>query len=51
MPESNPRGTYLVIAEALRKNIREGSITDALPSEAALMAAYRVSRNTIRRAL
>ncbi|MGW0933411.1 GntR family transcriptional regulator [Streptomyces sp. NPDC002666] len=52
MPEVSPRGTYLLIADALRKEIeqeqREGS---ALPSEATLMKAHAVSRNTIRRAL
>ncbi|MFE2423643.1 GntR family transcriptional regulator [Streptomyces hokutonensis] len=48
MPEASPRGTYLVIAELLRKEIVEGK---PLASEAALMGAYEVSRNTIRRAL
>ncbi|MPY63696.1 GntR family transcriptional regulator [Streptomyces spongiae] len=48
MSEASPRGTYLVIAEALRKEIKEG---EPLPSEAALMRSHSVSRNTIRRAL
>ncbi|MGW2710550.1 GntR family transcriptional regulator [Streptomyces sp. NPDC001356] len=48
MPEASPRGTYLVIAEALRKEIKEG---EPLPSEASLMRSHSVSRNTIRRAL
>lgn len=49
--EASPRGTYLVISEALRKAIEEGEISDALPSEADLMRTHGVSRNTIRRAL
>jgi DNA-binding FadR family transcriptional regulator len=48
VPEASPRGTYLVIAESLRKEIEEGK---SLPSEAVLMGSYDVSRNTIRRAL
>ncbi|MGW2508489.1 GntR family transcriptional regulator [Streptomyces scopuliridis] len=51
MSEASPRGTYLVISEALRKAIDGGEISDTLPSEAALMRSHRVSRNTIRRAL
>ncbi|MEV8589432.1 GntR family transcriptional regulator [Streptomyces sp. NPDC051180] len=51
MSEVSPRGTYLLIAEALRKGIEEGEWSGALPSEAELMQAYSVSRNTIRRAL
>ncbi|NGO09307.1 GntR family transcriptional regulator [Streptomyces sp. HC44] len=51
MPEASPRGTYLVIAEALRNEIEEGEGIDALPSEAGLMSSHGVSRNTIRRAL
>ncbi|MFE6070238.1 GntR family transcriptional regulator [Streptomyces sp. NPDC056525] len=50
MPEASPRGTYLVIAEALRGSVAEGDRVE-LPSEAALMRTYQVSRNTIRRAL
>ncbi|MFC8792254.1 GntR family transcriptional regulator [Streptomyces cinereoruber] len=51
MSESSPRGTYLRIADTLRKSI-ENSVQGApLPSEAALMQAHGVSRNTIRRAL
>ncbi|MEV5771705.1 GntR family transcriptional regulator [Streptomyces antimycoticus] len=48
MSEGSPRGTYLVIAEALRKEVKEG---ESLPSEAVLMRLHNVSRNTIRRAL
>lgn len=51
MPEASPRGTYLVIAEALRNEITEKQGVDALPSEAVFMEAHGVSRNTIRRAL
>ncbi|MEE1815225.1 winged helix-turn-helix domain-containing protein [Streptomyces sp. SP18ES09] len=50
MPEASPRGTYLLIAEALRQGINEAGGAD-LPSEAALMREHKVSRNTIRRAL
>ncbi|MFI9112742.1 GntR family transcriptional regulator [Streptomyces venezuelae] len=51
MPEASPRGTYLLIADTLRKDIEKGSPGDALPSEAALMREHDVSRNTVRRAL
>lgn len=51
MAEASPRGTYLVISEALRKGIEEGEISGPLPSEAALMRSHGVARNTIRRAL
>ncbi|WP_329267338.1 GntR family transcriptional regulator [Streptomyces pseudovenezuelae] len=51
MPEASPRGTYLVIAEALRSEIEAGEGSGALPSEAELMDVHGVSRNTIRRAL
>ncbi|RZD65002.1 GntR family transcriptional regulator [Streptomyces albidoflavus] len=52
MAEASPRGTYLIIADALRKEITAGQIQDgALPSEADLMARHSVARNTVRRAL
>lgn len=51
MPQGSPRGTYLVVADALRREISEGGSGDALRSEAELMKAHDVSRNTIRRAL
>ncbi|MEC4014924.1 winged helix-turn-helix domain-containing protein [Streptomyces sp. H27-D2] len=51
MSEASPRGTYLVISEALRKGVEEGEFVDALPSEADLVRSRGVSRNTIRRAL
>ncbi|WP_367320804.1 winged helix-turn-helix domain-containing protein [Streptomyces sp. HUAS ZL42] len=51
MPEASPRGTYLVIAEALRNEIEAEQGSGALPSEAEFMDMHGVSRNTIRRAL
>ncbi|MFD5322909.1 GntR family transcriptional regulator [Streptomyces sp. NPDC127092] len=51
MPEASPRGTYLLIADALRKDVAEGPEGGSLPSEADLMRAHKVSRNTVRRAL
>ncbi|MFF5298247.1 GntR family transcriptional regulator [Streptomyces sp. NPDC013161] len=51
MPQASPRGTYLQVSEALRQQIELHDEDGALPSEAALMRAHGVSRNTIRRAL
>ncbi|MFF6785505.1 GntR family transcriptional regulator [Streptomyces sp. NPDC012510] len=51
MPQASPRGTYLQVSESLRHQIQRGDGGDALPSEAALMRTYSVSRNTVRRAL
>ncbi|WP_405501178.1 GntR family transcriptional regulator [Streptomyces niveus] len=51
MTQASPRGTYLVIADALRKGIEAGEFADGLPSEAELVASHGVARNTIRRAL
>ncbi|RSS06255.1 GntR family transcriptional regulator [Streptomyces sp. WAC04189] len=51
MPQASPRGTYLQVSEALRQRIETGEIAEALPSQAALMRAYDVSRSTIERAL
>ncbi|MFE7596283.1 GntR family transcriptional regulator [Streptomyces sp. NPDC057494] len=51
MPEASPRGTYLLIADALRKDVAKESEGSSLPSEADLMRTHRVSRNTVRRAL
>ncbi|WP_328942552.1 GntR family transcriptional regulator [Streptomyces sp. NBC_00250] len=51
MAAASPRGTYLVISEILRKGIKEGEFVEVLPSEADLVDAHGVSRNTIRRAL
>ncbi|MGX1490335.1 DNA-binding GntR family transcriptional regulator [Streptomyces tendae] len=39
------------VSESLRQKISAGEITEALPSQAALMSAYDVSRSTIERAL
>ncbi|MFD4117089.1 GntR family transcriptional regulator [Streptomyces niveus] len=51
MSEASPRGTYLLISEALRKSIADNAFVDGLPSEAELMRQHGVARNTIRRAL
>jgi DNA-binding GntR family transcriptional regulator len=51
VPQASPRGTYLQVSDSLRQQICEGGITEALPSQAALMSAYNVSRSTIERAL
>lgn len=51
MPQASPRGTYLQVSESLRQKIDAGEITEALPSQAALMSTYDVSRSTIERAL
>ncbi|MGP3999155.1 GntR family transcriptional regulator [Streptomyces sp. 8N706] len=51
MPAANPRGTYVLVADALRNKIKDGSVSGALPSEAQMMRDHGVSRTTIRRAL
>ena len=51
MSQASPRGTYLLIAEALRAEIEDRNGVDALPSEANMMRSHGVGRNTIRRAL
>ncbi|MHC0432028.1 GntR family transcriptional regulator [Streptomyces sp. O3] len=51
MPQASPRGTYMQISESLRQKIAKGKISEALPSEAELMAAYGVGRSTVGRAL
>ncbi|MFI7871132.1 winged helix-turn-helix domain-containing protein [Streptomyces salinarius] len=51
MPQASPRGTYMVVAEALRTEIQEREGSGVLPSEAELMRSHGVGRNTIRRAL
>lgn len=51
MAEPSPRGTYLVIADALRTTLNEEGAPERLPSENELIAQYDVSRGTIRRAL
>lgn len=51
MPQASPRGTYLQVSESLRQKIETGEIAEALPSQAALVSTYNVSRSTIERAL
>ncbi|MFJ2217869.1 GntR family transcriptional regulator [Streptomyces sp. NPDC101062] len=51
MPQGSPRGTYREVSEALHEKIRRGGITEALPSQAALVGEFGVSRSTIDRAL
>lgn len=51
MPQGSPRGTYLEVSESLRSKIGDGEITEALPSQSALVIEYGVSRSTIERAL
>ncbi|MFH8340886.1 GntR family transcriptional regulator [Streptomyces sp. AM6-12] len=51
MKDASPRGTYLQVAEALRQRIQSGTITDRMPSEAALSAEFGIARTTVRRAL
>ncbi|MFF8928721.1 GntR family transcriptional regulator [Streptomyces longwoodensis] len=51
MPQASPRGTYLQVSGVLRRKIETGEITESLPSQAALMNAFDVSRSTIERAL
>lgn len=51
MPQGSPRGTYLEVSDSLREKIRDGKITEALPSQSALVSEYGVSRSTIERAL
>lgn len=48
---ASPRGTYLVIADALREDINGERPPEVLPSEAELMSRHDVSRTTVRRAL
>ncbi|MFF4220038.1 GntR family transcriptional regulator [Streptomyces nondiastaticus] len=51
MTSVSPRGTYLRIAEDLRARLGGDVGQQCLPSEAALMREYGVSRSTVRRAL
>ncbi|MFJ8161185.1 GntR family transcriptional regulator [Streptomyces sp. NPDC096136] len=51
MPQASPRGTYLLISEALRARIAEGAYADGLPSEAEIGREFGVARTTVRRAL
>jgi DNA-binding GntR family transcriptional regulator len=49
--QASQRGTYLVIADVLKREIQGESPPEALPSEAELMDEHGVSRTTVRRAL
>lgn len=49
--QASPRGTFVIIAEALRTQLQGDQPPEALPSEAKLMKEYGVSRTTVRRAL
>ncbi|OEV31515.1 DNA-binding protein [Streptomyces nanshensis] len=51
MTQASRRGTYLVIADVLKREIQGESPPEALPSEAELMDEHGVSRTTVRRAL
>ncbi|WP_326712178.1 GntR family transcriptional regulator [Streptomyces sp. NBC_01474] len=51
MADPSPRGTYLVIADALRARLSEDDAPERLPSENDLIAEFDVSRGTVRRAL
>ncbi|MCB8903509.1 MULTISPECIES: GntR family transcriptional regulator [unclassified Streptomyces] len=51
MSQASPRGTYLVVSEALRARIAEGAYGDGLPSEAEIGREFGVARTTVRRAL
>ncbi|MGW5846670.1 GntR family transcriptional regulator [Streptomyces sp. NPDC055254] len=51
MPGTSPRGTYLVVSEALRARIAEGAYARGLPSEAEIGLEFSVARTTVRRAL
>ena len=42
---------YQMVAEALRAGIRDGVYQKTLPTEQALCAQFRVSRQTVRQAL
>ncbi|MEU7063273.1 GntR family transcriptional regulator [Streptomyces sp. NPDC046161] len=51
MPQASPRGTFLLISEALRARIADGRYADGLPSEAEIGREFGVARTTVRRAL
>ncbi|MFE6589976.1 GntR family transcriptional regulator [Streptomyces sp. NPDC057781] len=51
MPEASPRGTYLQVAEVLRRRIESGAIAEKVPSEAAIASEFGIARTTVRRAL
>ncbi|MFJ9851815.1 GntR family transcriptional regulator [Streptomyces sp. NPDC101150] len=47
----NPRGTYLVIADTLRKEIAAGDVPDGRFTEAGLSQRFGAARTTVQRAL
>lgn len=51
MSQQSPRGTYKQVAESLRQEIGDGTISRELPSVSELTEQYQVSRSTIDRAL
>jgi DNA-binding GntR family transcriptional regulator len=51
VPQASPRGTYLAIADALRRDIKGKQPPWKLQSESELMSKHGVSRDTVRRAL
>ncbi|MFD6872937.1 MULTISPECIES: GntR family transcriptional regulator [unclassified Streptomyces] len=51
MSEPSPRGTFLLIAEALRTRIATGTYVEGLPSEAEIGREFGIARTTVRRAL
>ncbi|MEV7445232.1 GntR family transcriptional regulator [Streptomyces sp. NPDC091204] len=51
MPSVSPRGTFQVIAQALRERIAAGTYEEGLPSEAEIGREFGVARTTVRRAL
>lgn len=51
MPQANPRGSYLVIADALRKDVVAGNVSGGMFTEAGLRKRFNVARTTIQRAL
>lgn len=51
MPQANPRGTYLVIADTLRKDVAAGEVPGGKFTEAGLQERFTVGRTTAQRAL
>ncbi|MYW03244.1 GntR family transcriptional regulator [Streptomyces sp. SID3343] len=51
MSGASPRGTYLTVADVLRRELDTSSATDVLLSESGIQGRFGVSRTTARRAL
>ncbi|MFI6979963.1 GntR family transcriptional regulator [Embleya sp. NPDC050154] len=51
MSGASPRGTYLTIADALRRELAASSADEVLLSESEIQARFGVARSTVRRAL